>query len=175
MNRLLHNSCERAVTLIELLIVVAIIAIFSGGSMAILIAPAQEQAYAGIEVPAETGCSRLFAALVADAHSATAVEHDAATSTTIFRAAADGKDVVYRVDANARLRRIAGAQADDKIPDSSRGSMLIESISEFSLVRQQGNLWRVSVASNTRRMARNLGLHRSLDVAVGRSWSGGTQ
>ena len=79
---------QSAFTLVEMLIVIAMIAVFAGASLVVVTAPAQEQAYADIETPFEAGAARFFASVVGDAHGATTMLVSRSPQALVLRGAA---------------------------------------------------------------------------------------
>lgn len=177
-------SCRkaRAFTLIELLIVVAIISILSAGSMAIVVAPGQERVLAEEEHALEAGAGLFFATLVSDAHSASALEsHDSPKALVLRQAASGGEDVVYYVDAKHVLRR--GILAGEKTAAFIEGKASLDSdpavlanVGQLSASRDaQSGLWRVRLQSSLSRIGRQIGIDRQVLLAPGKSWTGGVR
>jgi prepilin-type N-terminal cleavage/methylation domain-containing protein len=169
------GGLRRGYTLIEMLIVVAILAVFSASSLVIVTAPMYERVYADIEAPREAGLATLLPALVADAHAAASAE--APDGAFILRGAApDGGDVAYFVDSAKQLRRAqaaAGASVDEMRAQTA-GAALIEDIEVFSAAHDEATgLWSVTVRAATSRLARNMSADRTIAVAVGKAWAGG--
>lgn len=127
MRRVLRH---RAFTLIELLIVIAIIAIVTASSMAVMTAPAEENVFANADYEAEAGQGLLFGRLAMDCH--------AATTATVEqeRLVLEGADsTLYFVDEKRRLRR-AAFKAGEPPPapgDVPVGSALVPNVHTFDL------------------------------------------
>ncbi len=169
---------RRAFTLIELLIVVAIIAIMSAATFSIITAPLQEDVLSDIEASAETGLATFFSALVQDAHSATVMEPQASGDGMRLRgAAAGGADVVYQVDAQRRLRRMVTAEEgpDGPVAGPAPGAAILENVEALTVEAiPDSRLWRVAVRGGTTRFGRPLIFDRQVNLGVGvTSFSGG--
>jgi len=182
-----RRSKRAAFTLIELLIVIAIISIMAGATMAYLTAPAEEQVFAIEEQAYESGGGVFFSQLVADAHdSASLAATGDATSgpqTLVFRPGAkDAPAIVYFVDKDGHLRRakaVEGAGAADRMEamdamDVAASAVLMDGVERLSAQFDKAtSLWRVSLRAGFERYDRKTGIERQVDVAVGPAWLGG--
>jgi prepilin-type N-terminal cleavage/methylation domain-containing protein len=178
MRNIQHNVRHLAgFTLIETLIVFAILAILSTSSLVIVTAPMYERAYADIEAPREAGLATLLPALVSDAHAAASAE--GADGAFVLRGAAPGGgDIAYFVDTARQLRRAQAAPGAsvDELRGLAAGSALIEDIEVFSAARDEATgLWRVTLRAATTRLARDMSADRTIAVAVGKRWAGDGQ
>ncbi|MCX7718337.1 MAG: prepilin-type N-terminal cleavage/methylation domain-containing protein [Candidatus Sumerlaeaceae bacterium] len=162
-------------TLIETLIVVAMLAIFTASSLVMVTAPMYERVYADIEAPREAGLATLLPALVSDAHAAASAE--APDGAFVLRGAAPGgDDIAYFVDTAKQLRRAqasAGASWED-LRGRAAGAALLEDIEAFSASHDESaGLWRVTLRTATTRLGRKMSADHTITVAVGKTWAGG--
>lgn len=174
-----------AFTLIELLIVVAIIAIFAASSLSVVTAPAEEQAFSIIDEHFESGTNLFFTHFVADAHDAESlrvIENPPALILT--QAGETNSAVAYFVDSRHQLRRAilsgdelaALATRGERGALEYRGAVLIEAVVELRAEKQESTgLWRVSLHARSTRLDREINVNRHVDVCVGHSWLGGAQ
>jgi prepilin-type N-terminal cleavage/methylation domain-containing protein len=153
---------RHAFTLIELLIVVAIIAIMSAASMAMLVAPLREQVFNDIRLEQEAGASRLFTQITADAHDAldaVYTELDGVNRLQIEKW--NGTKIIYEVGPGRELRRIEDGQS----------RFLLGGVTHFSARREQGmSILLVKVKAETVRMHRTIALDRFLRLNLGNIW-----
>lgn len=180
----MNASRRTAFTLIELLIVVAIIAIFSASLIAVVTAPGFEQNRSMIERDQEAGTALLFSHFVADAHEA----DDAIASPRgiVFRGAGKkGEDVVYVLDGSKQVRRALATTEDsaalleqdmaNKVPAGA--SVIVRNVEEFSIAADAGKegLWRLVLATHTQANRQPIDYRREMTFGVGKFWVGGAQ
>lgn len=101
---------RRALTLIELLIVIAILAILSAAALAVVIAPMADVHRSRVEDEMNSGFGLFHASLVGDLHDALEVRTDGGTLEAVLPDA-DGTTVWYAVDEGGILRRHRGEGA----------------------------------------------------------------
>lgn len=155
---------HKGFTLIELLIVVAILSIFSAGSLAVIMAPPEEHAFAGIEQAQQAGLDTAFAALVADSRAAQGASYDEADS--IIRFTAPAGDTIYHVDEAGLLRRSAGLPPGGA---AAGGVALLEGVTAFGVAPLPGSPcagWRIEIAAGESRLGRDVATRRVMDLAV---------
>lgn len=171
--RLRHQ--RNAFTLIELLIVIAIIAILTAASITTFVAPMQEQAFASIDHSRQVGESTLLARLVEDAHSADKVTTASAGEFVLQTTGTAPISIRYYVDDSKRLRRSANAL--DAPQPTSPGASLMDDVNTFTAEQlTTGGQYRVRLASGTSRYARKLENSHELVLNVGAAaWTGATQ
>lgn len=169
-------TTTRAFTLIELLIVVAIIAVISASSLAVLTGPMYERVRAEDQQAFETGSGLFFATVIADAHRAASLEvsptdSSATTQTLTFQIAdATTSTVRYTVNSAGILSR----SVDGKLTAN-----LAPGIQVLTAEKQStASLWTVTLAGKIRGFDAGVQTTttRQLDVLVGpNSWTGGGQ
>lgn len=184
----------RGVTLIELLIVIAIIAVMSAATLAVITAPLQEDVLSRMDAATEAGLASFFSALAQDAHTAATLEPVAeAPGLRLKGAGGEGgaADVVYFVDGHRRLRRAVVAAgsvpgsgpaggADGRTGEGAApapGTALLEDVQELTAEpAAEGRLWKVRVRGGTERFGRPLVYDRQMILGVGlTSFAGGGQ
>lgn len=160
-------GAREAFTLIELLIVVAIIAIITGGSMAILTGPMFERVRAEDQEAFEAGAGVFFASLVHDAHRAASMEAESTgTITLTFAAPAPGK-AVYAINEQGTLTRAV---------DGTPGAKLVPEVESLKAEKlSTGSLWTVSLSASLRGYdGKSTTVTRRMDVLAGaNAWAGG--
>lgn len=185
----LHRP-PRAVTLIELLIVCAIMAIFAASLLAVVTAPAEERVFADVDNTFESGAATLFGALVADAHAAQRLEVGDKPTALVFMPSRPGDPVpVYFVDPVNQVRRalVDADQARRLLSGDTegsdlwrqRGGSLVPDVARLQAERIADErsdsgpvLWRISLLASHRQLGREQILDRRVDVAVGLHESG---
>lgn len=183
------SAGSRAVTLIELLIVVAILAILSATLLAVITAPPQEQIFADVDNAFESGSTTFFGALVTDAHAARTLDQRTSPAAIAFPAVADGgKTVLYFVDPDRHLRRAvvsdkeAQAFLKGEIGESEawrqRGAAILSDVESFEAERTDhgkdssravagAERWRIEVRAVHRQLGHEQVLDRHIDLLVG--------
>lgn len=109
---------RRGITLIELLIVVAIVSLLSAATLAMVVVPMREAKLADSETSSVVALSAAFPALVADAHGALRAER---TDTGVRFVPAAGDPAEWSLGADAVLRRHAGDGAAVALAERVRG------------------------------------------------------
>ena len=161
---------HRAFTLIEMLIVVAIISILAIGMIAYITVPPREQMQATVDMENEMGLSAFFAKLVTDAHNAAGLTITQNKKGLILEDS--GKDVsaVYFIDRNDHLRRCLMtrqqtaelADATDDINVTLPSILLVGNVRRFETIpEEKSELWRVRVSIATQDP-----LHPTLDRSI---------
>lgn len=169
----LRNPGTRGYTLIELLIVVAIIAIMSAASMTIFVAPMQENAIASIDNARQNGESTFFARLVEDAHSANRILAAQPGKLSLETTGTVPQTITYYTDEQHSLRRhVAKSPGDLKSPNA--GAALLENVQTFTPEQiSDGKECRITLASATTRYARTFGESHTIVLGIGsQGWTG---
>lgn len=181
-----QSQAARAFTLIELLIVVAILSIFAASLLAVVTAPAQEQVFADIENQYESGAAILFTRVVEDAHACgrLAIPEEPRALAFLPRAGKEWASV-YFIDDDGVLRYLAARQeeASEWLRSGDRpdrweleGAALLEGAERLGAEPlQPEGLWRISLRASKRQLGRELRLDRHMDVSLGAAWNGGLQ
>lgn len=155
---------RNAFTLIELLIVVAIIVILSAASLALVVAPLKDQVTTTLQMEQEAGMARLFTYLIADAHNANEVSIADEGDFPVLRIGFEGGDPVqYAVDAGGNLRRSTG----------DRTMLLVEGMRSFR-VKRDGDVLHVELTAAKDLYRRSWEIERALDLNIGVARTGGT-
>ncbi|MBI5155490.1 type II secretion system protein [Candidatus Poribacteria bacterium] len=169
---------RHAYTLIELLIVVAIMAIFAGGTMAVITAPMQERVWADAEMPLEAGAATFFAKAVSDVHDAGSLEYsDSPSAIFLWPVHATDAAVAYVVGPDGVLRRVAGSSEDIaraiSEPSPSSGPALVSGVTDLRAEHLgEGPVWRISLRAGSEILGRQVVTEHSVNLAVGRGWVG---
>ncbi|MCB2156959.1 prepilin-type N-terminal cleavage/methylation domain-containing protein [bacterium] len=151
----------QGLTLIELLIVIAIISIMAAGSLAIITEPMKEHVRANIRMEQEAGFSTLAAQIVADAHDSDKAK--VGTESIEFPGIAR-----YYVDGARVLRRSVG--------DDTAGAALLPHVREFTMDRSsEDGLQQIHVVSSIVIAEREVRLDRRIPLRVGNDWIGGVK
>ena len=161
-------------TLIELLIVVAIIAIMTAGSLTVIVAPMQEQAFASIDHARQTGESACFARLVEDAHAAVRVAIAEPGKLVLETTGTRAESVMYYVDAEKHLRRLVAPAGQAPDATGSAGAALMDDVQTFTAVSDgPTRQCRIVIAASTAKYNRTLSASHELVLGVGAdSWTG---
>lgn len=155
-----------AFTLIELLIVVAIIAIIVGSSLTVVTAPMFERMRADDEQSFETGAGVLFSQLAEDAHRARQLDAGTSGTLTLTLAAPDNAVITYSTTQSGTLWR--------KGADQQTSATLLTGVQQFTAEKQPGGLYRVKVTARLQGYGKGLAtITRSMDVAVAADAAGG--
>lgn len=174
---------KRAFTLIELLIVVAIISIFASVLIATVTAPAYEQNRSIVEREQEAGAAIFFSRVAADAHEARDIAHS--RRGFVFSAAAgEGKsDVAYLLDDQKRVWRLVltpeeSARLLEGPPVEAAGvqaPVVVRNVEmlEVGPVEEFPGVWRITLATATQSNRQPLAQVRQMDVGIGHFWAGG--
>jgi prepilin-type N-terminal cleavage/methylation domain-containing protein len=165
-------------TLIELLIVVAIIAILAAGMISYVVIPPREQVQATSDMENETGLGGLFAKLVADAHNATTLTLAHGGRALILKESAPEASAVYFVDGKGGLRRalvatqrvkeLIGKEAETNWKEPAPASLLAANVRRFDAAPLgEGPLWRIRLELETKSDPLRPTLERSVDLLPG--------
>jgi prepilin-type N-terminal cleavage/methylation domain-containing protein len=174
-----HNG----LTLIELLIVIAIMAIMSAASLAVIVAPAREHAYATIEMQFEAGAAAFFAAITNDLHSARDVTVTGEPAAIVLGdISADGRGAAYWVDAAGNLRRavltaeecLATRGSVAGVLAGARGAVLLGNVIALSAERE-GDAWRIAFRAKAFDVGRTIEASHELKLLPAIAWAGGTR
>lgn len=174
----------RAFTLIELLIVVAIMGMISASMLAFIQTPAEEHTFAVIENAMESGAALFFTHITSEAHRAKAIKSGSVgQSLALTGAGRNGLDVVYFVDSEKRLRRVETPHEEArKILDGTSaktvvplGAALLSHVQHIGVEPNGANgLYTITLRAETSRLARNMKIDRSVETHVGNAWMGET-
>ncbi len=177
MNPVRRIQRDRAFTLIELLIVIAILAIMTASSIAVITVPMREQVISGMEASNEAGVSAFFSKLIPDAHGALELQPTSQPQgVTLIGAAPGGGDVTYFIDGNKRLRRTTRSPGDAPAAPAEGAALLDDATSLTADAQPDTGLWRITVNAGVERLGRDMRLQRSVDVGVGaKSFAGGVR
>ncbi len=165
---------QSAFTLIELLIVVAIIAIFSAAMMAVITAPMFEHKRAIIEGSQQAGIATLLARLVEDAHTAQSVE--SIEQGIVFSGTANRGNVFYVTDKEHQLHRMEAAiTATLESKSVNAAPILITGVQSFTAqpMAQTAGMYRITLECLLHSNRDPLPWRQDIDVAVGTGWAGG--
>lgn len=129
------RTTNRGFTLIEGLISIAIISIMSAALLAPIVAPAQEEKVAARDFYIEGQYANFFAAMLEDAHSASAAEVSSDGSRILF-SRRSGRGAIYALDESNSVRRwelesVSAALLDGDLPTEAVSPMFT-SVSLFA-------------------------------------------
>lgn len=150
---------HRAFTLIELLIVIAIIAILAGGMIAYVVMPPKEQLQATADMEIERGLGTFFSKLVADAHNAIRLTLAKNNKAIVLEGSGQDASAVYFVDQHHCLRRslmtsqqmAEWLKADTNEKELVHSGLLVGNVRSLEAGRVEGSaLWRIGVSIETR-------------------------
>lgn len=163
-------------TLIELLIVVAIIAIMSAASITVFVAPMQENAFASIDNARQNGEATLFARLVEDAHSADRIIAAQPGKLALETSGTHAQTITYYIDSQQMLRRHVTNAATGPAT-ANAGAALLENVQTFTPGQTaNGKQCSITLASGTTRYARKIGDSHSIVLGIGtQGWTGEAQ
>jgi prepilin-type N-terminal cleavage/methylation domain-containing protein len=168
---------HRAFTLIELLIVVALLAIFAAASLSVITTPAEEQHTANMDMQTEAGMGLFFSTVVADMHDATTVtQTQTPAGLELSGLGGSQRAVRYWVDPRNQLRRAAFSTAAsvEMAPGDGSGAPILENVRTFEGTQlPEPGRWRVRVVTHQSRFGRSIDFDRHVDVLAGHAWAGG--
>lgn len=157
------NRQNRGVTLIELLIVVAILSIMSTALLAVVVAPIKEQVVTDLKMSQLEGTTLLLTTLVEDGRTASHIDVSGDGSAVhLHRDDPDGWRVVYHLDETGIIRRHY-RPSDETATDllaggadsltSAGGTPILSMVSRFSVEPTDSDrLWRIEVEAMEVRM-----------------------
>lgn len=170
-------------TLIELLIVVAIVAIMSAATMAVVIAPSQENARAETQMDLETGAALFFSRLAAEVHESAGIETAANPLALVVAPRRPGaRWTAYFVDNQKKLRHAETDEGQAKgilrgdigAELKARSAALVPGVVELKAVHSDANgLWTISLRAETERLNETFAIQRQVELAPGNAWTGG--
>jgi prepilin-type N-terminal cleavage/methylation domain-containing protein len=137
----------RGFTLIEMLIIVAVLAIAAGGMMGLIVAPIQEQVIADREASWEAGAAVLAARVVRDAHGASAV--GTTEDGGLWLDTAAGR-VVYTLNGDLVQRRVGNAAA----------ATLLDGVATLEAAPLADGRWSLRLEGATNRAHRPMTINR---------------
>lgn len=157
---------NRGYTLIELLIVIAMISILSGAMFTVVTGPLQEWKMADVQSELESGVGLAVCKLiedVADAKSLEYSEEDQRIGLLI-----GDETVVYFVDENKSLRRVVG----EVVPNlPNQGALLVPHLQEFSLIElDHPDRFQLELTASQTLFQQDFKSSRSIEFTVGRPW-----
>jgi prepilin-type N-terminal cleavage/methylation domain-containing protein len=161
---------RHAFTLIELLIVVAIIGVLAGSMIAYVNIPPREQLQATADMENERGLGTFFAKLVADAHNAAGLTLARNSRVLIMEGSDKEARAVYFVDQKNCLRRslVPPQQMVEWLKGATEGkelvhsSLLVGNVRSLAASRVNGGaMWRIDVSLATKDP-----LHPTLDRGI---------
>lgn len=170
---------RHAFTLIELLIVTAIIAIISGALIATLIAPLKEQAATDLDAEMQRGSMVFFARLTEDVHCAGALQIEEDSSRLTVQPAFEKENrILYFVSDDSTLRRWEGIA--EELPAAGAeppglGAPLVPSVEQLQFTRAADGASTMTARLLARReaMQQMLVVDRSLTLLTDQAWRGG--
>jgi prepilin-type N-terminal cleavage/methylation domain-containing protein len=174
------RSNTRGVTLIELLIVIAMMSIFAAGSLAVVVAPAREHAYASREMLFESGAAAFFSAITNDMHSARTVRALTEPPAVVLEGvAANGGGMAYWVDGAGMLRRavLTASEAAATTGGATaaltpgRGSVMLEKVTVLDAA-PEGGAWRVKLVARASDAGRAMEVSHEVLLLAGTAWTG---
>ena len=171
-------SKPRGLTLIELLIVIAILSIFSVGILAVATAPLRERLYAEQDLGREAGLALLHSKLTADAHNAFEAQAVANPPGFALRSH-DRSTVVYYLDDKRTIRRwrIGGGGVDAfqsrHATNPRHGTPLLQGVDGFDVTLREDGRWALSLRGEEQVLDNNYRLDEELTLLAGLAWTGG--
>ncbi len=169
---------RKAFTLIELLIVIAIIAIGASALLAVIVAPLKEQVIADYHVEMERGSMSFFSSLTTDIHSAGDFEiGDNGSRIEITPAIQNENRIIYYVNDEHVLRRWKGPVAEAPESDSDApviGAPLVSGIEilNFSQPDTDSNSLSIRLHAKQQVMQHPVAVKKDLTISVGGDWKG---
>ena len=165
---------QKAFTLIELLIVVAMIAILCAATINFIIIPPRESAWATTDMENEGGLQLFFTKLVTDAHNATSMTLAAPQNALFLHGATGSESAVYYLDRQQRLRRallppgeaVAALRDGEAWKENVSSIKFTENVGGFKVEPAGGGLWRVGVSFKLRDPLHPT-LDRAMELAIG--------
>ncbi|MCC5874873.1 MAG: type II secretion system protein [Candidatus Sumerlaeia bacterium] len=169
---------KRGTTLIELLIVVAILAIMSAALLAVVIAPVKEQVVTDLKMEQLDGTTLLLTTMVEDARTASTIKVTESGATVhLFRDEPMEWGVVYHLDDRNVVRRyyqpsqedvalLLGGDAD--APLVASGTPMLSMVHRFAVEQTEDiRFWRVEVESLVNRLHEDHRHARTISLLVG--------
>jgi len=151
------NHRRSGITLIELLIVIAMISITTSILMVPIIAPMREQIVADGERLVEGGMTTLFAQVVLEAHAARSARFDASARRLTLRV--DGREITYVVGADGALRRDAGR--------GQSAGLLVPNVLEFQAApTPDGRAVTITIAARAARRDTPVPIRRTVTLSL---------
>lgn len=165
----IYTHVARAFTLIELLIVVAIIAVVTASSMAVITGPMFERVRAEDQEAFEAGAGIFFATLVQDAHRATIMQAGTSGTITLLMdpQTSAPRNIKYAVNELRTLTRAV---------DNKQVSSLVPAVQSLTAEKlSTGSLWNVTLTGYLRGYdGRPTTVSRRMDILAGsKAWTGG--
>ena len=168
------RGLRRGFTLIEMLIVVAILSIITASLISYIQMPPREQLQATTDVAIEQGLAACFSKLVADAHNATELRMTPDGRGLIAENSGEGSSAVYYVDADQTLRRAIASEAQAEQARGGaldwqaglQGAMIARRVERFEAApAATSGMWTIVVSVETGDEG-HAPLERRVDVAV---------
>ena len=157
------------VTLIELLIVIAMLSIFSAGSLMFIMIPLREQAWSSTEGAYQSGIASTFSRLTEDMHEADRVEITKPDELKIWMRAS-GKLAEYRIQ-NGKLQRIFSSPQD---ATTTAVALLAEDVRSFHVERDPGsNITTIQLEQGRPQYDRTISRKASISLISGNTWQNG--
>lgn len=172
----MKNRC--AFTLIELLIVIAMIAIGAAALIATLVAPLKEQIIADAHGEMERGSMIFFTQIVGDVHGAESFDiQNAGTRLDVQPVLRPEWRVVYFLSETGTLRRWEGDASvlpPSGAESTTLGAPLVPSVQELQFVRAEDGATTMSISLLARRevMGQPVAVDRSLTLLANGAWKG---
>jgi prepilin-type N-terminal cleavage/methylation domain-containing protein len=157
---------NRGYTLIELLIVIAMISILSGAMFTVVTGPLQEWKMADVQSELESGVGLAVCKLIEDAADAKSLEYSE-EDQRIDLLIGD-ETVVYFVDENKSLRRVVG----EVVPNlPSQGALLVPHLQEFTVTAMDSpDRYHFVLTASQELFHQDFKSSRSIKFTVGRPW-----
>lgn len=156
---------RRGMTLIELLIVTAIMAIMSAALISTILMPLQEQAAVEIQAEQSRGIALAVSALTEDFHNAESAIFEEEGELILT---SQTQELAYFIDENEVLRRVAG---DDR--NANGGTPVASTAREFNVEISESNEFaNVFIKLSDQKYQRTFETGNSFTVLIGQRWMG---
>ena len=152
---------RRAFTLIELLIVIAIISILASATFGLIVMPLREQVLLEMDSRMHRGATVTFGTLVQDFHLAETVTLPSEENSDLLIESASGERIVYTL----QDRRLYRQRGEDR-----SGALMMEWVSEWNVQSVTSSRYEVTLAAEVVHFERPMSYSRTVTLTTEKPW-----